>query len=78
MKRELVVVRDAEGKPVLLRVCEVRAGVVFVASDSALERIDAGDPNIHPVGFRRECVFNYDGPLPPKIDWQKMKPWTPS
>lgn len=76
MNRELVVLRDAEGKPLLRPALECTAAAVLVASDDALKRIEAGDQTIFPIAFRRESVFAYDGkPLPEIVDWKKMKRW---
>lgn len=77
MENLLVLVKDVEGHPLVRTVCKVTPGVVFVASDAVLKRMEAGDENAFPVGFRRECVFEYDGkPLPKLVHWDKMKPWT--
>lgn len=76
MKNELVLVRDAEGKPLVRHVFDANERVVFVASDRALELIQAGDPNIYAVGFSRDCVFQYTGKPPEEpVQWGKLKPW---
>lgn len=76
MKIRRVLVRDVEGQPLVRMVCKATETAVFVASAAALLRMEAGDQNCWPVGFRRECVFNYDGqPLPRHIEWEKMTPW---
>jgi hypothetical protein len=77
MNGERVVVKDAEGAPSVVRVCEIDGDIVFVTSERAYERIRIGDNAISPVGFRKECVFEYEGPISGPIKWEKMKRWNP-
>lgn len=76
MKPELVVIRDVTSIGLIRCVCHANEKKVFVTSESAFRRMEYGDRTIFPIGFDRESVFIYDGgPLPEKIDWNKMLRW---
>ena len=86
MQGDYVIVRAFGGVPLIRRVWEEDERGVYVTDDSHLERLLAGDPEIHPplAGFPREDVFRYDAKLAASIehpqrsegwDWNQLTPY---
>lgn len=76
MKGELVIVKDAVGRPLLRRVWDATAEVVFVASQRCFDDLLAGKVAATPIGFPRGDVYSApDGKVPKKLDWRCLRPW---
>ena len=76
MNGQLVVVKDFMNKPLVRKAVYTTEDSVFISSERSFEAVQDGSASLHPIGFRRENVFAYDGrPLGDSIDWKKMRPW---
>ena len=73
MRGDLVVVRCWRDEAALMRVWAMDAQRVQVIAPEEFERLEAGESELSPIGFRRSDVFAYDGPLPEgHVDWGTM------
>jgi hypothetical protein len=55
-KGQQVAVKDCDGRNVLLRVWEEKAGVIFVASDNVFQSLERGDTAVWAIGVPRKDV----------------------
>jgi hypothetical protein len=80
MRGQLIVIRDVNGFPLLVRLWEtVRAGV-FIHSEEEWEKRKNGQKALEPVGFPYEDVFEYDNATDLQLrsgamDWGQLRPF---
>jgi hypothetical protein len=75
MRGSLVIARDYRGRPLVRRVWECGAKVVYISEESQFQQLSTGGDGLRPVGFPVEDVFIYD-PLMENAIRQEVVDWS--